>query len=558
MDLGDAGQGAWGDPIGSAKMVRSVTSIAVLCLISLVLGGNWVSEQTGQAKDQSPVPSASAAAPSSLTEAGHLYRTGNLDAALELYNRIVESDPKSALAYVGVARVYLKQNKPAEAFTAAQKAVELSPTLDAAREALAEVHFRQGKIVDAERELDALINANTKEARAYLELSRIYRCNSWYKHEKEMIDRAHELDPNEPDIQKAWIQTLSLQQRLKALQEYLRTSANDDPELRRALERQLFVMQDEARSGVRGCHVANKISSMETPLVPLLRDPQHLRGYALAVKVNGVSSHLLLDTGAFGILVDSKIAEKAGLKPLVTTDLKGIGDRGAASGYYAYADSIKIGELEFEHCMVEVIDQKSVIGDDGLIGANVFSKYLVDINFPDKKFALSPLPPRPEDAKPANSENLASSAGPELHDRYIAPEMKSYTPVLRFGDDLLIHTRLNGSPPKLFIIDTGAFDNSISPVAAKEVTKISSDSNMSIRGLSGKVDKVFRTNDLTIQFGYLQQRREFISFDTKRISDSIGTEVSGFLGFGMLWLLDIKIDYRDGLVDFQYDGNRIR
>jgi hypothetical protein len=31
----------------------------------------------------------------------------------------------------------------------------------------------------------------------------------------------------------------------------------------------------------------------------------------------------------------------------------------------------------------------------------------------------------------------------------------------------------------------------------------------------------------------------------------------GFLGFGMLRMLDIKIDYRDGLIDFNYDPNRL-
>jgi hypothetical protein len=46
------------------------------------------------------------------------------------------------------------------------------------------------------------------------------------------------------------------------------------------------------------------------------------------------------------------------------------------------------------------------------------------------------------------------------------------------------------------------------------------------------------------------------SFDTKKFSDRIGTEVSGFLGFTTLRVLDIKIDYRDALVDFQYDGKR--
>jgi hypothetical protein len=34
------------------------------------------------------------------------------------------------------------------------------------------------------------------------------------------------------------------------------------------------------------------------------------------------------------------------------------------------------------------------------------------------------------------------------------------------------------------------------------------------------------------------------------------TEISGSSGFGMLWILDITINYRDSLVDFNYDANR--
>jgi hypothetical protein len=37
--------------------------------------------------------------------------------------------------------------------------------------------------------------------------------------------------------------------------------------------------------------------------------------------------------------------------------------------------------------------------------------------------------------------------------------------------------------------------------------------------------------------------------------DDLGTEVSGFLGFTMVSLPEIKIDYRDDLVDFTYKYN---
>jgi predicted aspartyl protease len=148
---------------------------------------------------------------------------------------------------------------------------------------------------------------------------------------------------------------------------------------------------------------------------------------------------------------------------------------------------------------------------------------------------------------------------PQFHDRYIAPEMKSFTPVLRFGHQLLIPTKVNDSAPKLFLIDTGAFSNTISPAAAREFTKVSSDADVRVKGLNGAVKNVFRADEVKLAFAHLkQQNLDIVSFDTTGISDSIETEVSGMLGFAMLRMLEIKIDYRDGLVDFTFDSKRWR
>jgi len=343
---------------------------------------------------------------------------------------------------------------------------------------------------------------------------------------------------------------------LKALQEYLASQTNDDAEQRRGLEAQLAVLQDEARQPARPCRLAARVATMETPLERLLHDSNHLRGYGLRVNFNGTSSKLLLDTGAGGILINRKIAEKAEIKPVTQTDLKGIGDKGNAAGYIGYADSIKIGDLEFLDCYVEVMDQRSVVGEDGLIGADVFSSFLVDIDFPHAKFRLSPLPPRPDEPAPVAALESRSSGSSGFHDRYVAPEMQSFSAIYRFGHQLLIPTKINDLPSKLFVIDTGAFSNTINPAAAKEVTKLSSDPRLTVKGISGTVKDVFRANELTLQFANFKQKNlDIVAFDTTHISDSVGTEVSGFLGFSMLWMLEIKIDYRDGLVDFIYDPN---
>jgi hypothetical protein len=235
----------------------------------------------------------------------------------------------------------------------------------------------------------------------------------------------------------------------------------------------------------------------------------------------------------------------------------GIGDKGAVSSFIGVAKSIKIGDLEFQGCRVEVMDRNSVAEEDGLIGGDVFSHFLVNINFPDSRLELTALPPMPP---PSATEKALTEKYPKIarfRDGFIPPELKNFTPVYRFGHELLIPTRINDLPTKLFLIDTGAFSDTISPDAAREVTKVRSDSNYKVKGLSGAVNNVFTADELTLTFShYRQPARDVVAFDTSGISNGTGTEVSGTLGFAMLYQMQLKIDYRDGLVDFVYDPNR--
>jgi hypothetical protein len=107
------------------------------------------------------------------------------------------------------------------------------------------------------------------------------------------------------------------------------------------------------------------------------------------------------------------------------------------------------------------------------------------------------------------------------------------------------------------LLDTGAFLNQITPEAAREVTKVHGDSDTIIHGLSGSVNKVYRADKAVLQIGNLKQENpDLVAFDLTPMSNDVGTEISGTLGFAMLGMLDIKIDYRDGLVDFSYNRKR--
>jgi tetratricopeptide (TPR) repeat protein len=529
------------------------------------------------------VPPASLTSANPIGEAHVFYRKGDFDHALAKYQEFLKVQPHSPDAYAGMVRVYLKEKRLDDAVQTVENGLKQtdSPRLHVAQ---AEVWFRQGRITEAETEWVKVINSGYPEARAYLGLARVRDAIGNYASAKKVIDKAHELDPEDPDILDEWIDTLSRAERIKYLETSLAGDNAWDTDQRADIASYLQYLKDRDKQHANPCRLVSKVTSTETPLVRLLIDPEHMRGYGLSVSLNGRKNDLMLDTGASGLLVRRGVAERAGISKITATKVSGIGKKGRRNAYVGIADSIKVGNLEFQNCPVEVMEDRSVGGEDGLIGADVFENFLVEIDFPNEKLKLSELPKRPGETEqtltlksennddadndaeaPSDMANASAdakstkpaprAAGP--FDRYIAPEMQSYTRIFRFGHDLLVPTSIGKVPQKLFLLDTGALTNFISPEAAREVTKVHGDSDTIVEGISGRVDKVYSASKAVLAFGHLrQENQDLTAFDTKPLSDDVGTEVSGFLGFVLLRFLDIKIDYRDDLVDFQFDAKR--
>ena len=489
--------------------------------------------------------------PHSLAAAKHLLQRRKLDDALALYNELT-SGAEAASAYAGIARVRLHQENLADALAAATKAVGLKADSADAHAALGEVLFRKGQILLAQKEFLPFVKADTKEARSYLGMYRVLRAASYYKSAKVMIDEAYAFDPEDPEIVANWTRSASIQDQIKTLEAELQDSTLDASRHARAMF-QLSILRERLATR-RPCSMVSKSDSTTLTLEPLLYNTHTLTGYGLKVKMNGSASRLQVDTGASGILVERRVAEKAGLKRLEDTKISGVGSEGLAAGYVAAVDNIQVGDLEFHDCTVTVIEKKTKLDIDGLIGADVFSRFLIELNFPEAKLKLSPLPPVPDEAPlPPALESISPLAG-NLHNRYVAPGMRDYTPVFRFGDKLMVETWIKDSPSLLFLLDTGAFEDQISPSVAKAYTKVREDSDIKVTGLNGKVDKVYTADNAILTFGHLRQvRHNMIAWDFTNLSRDIGTEVSGILGFDMLRLLVVRIDYRDGLVDMVYN-----
>jgi tetratricopeptide (TPR) repeat protein len=577
-------------------MTRISWCVALMLLLlpltttAAAVPGEQKPEPAASTKPDGEHPSVSGAKPVAanpdLAAADQLYRTGKFAEAENSFQALLKADPKHVPAQVGLVWAMLRQQKLDESLDAVNAALAARPDSAALLAAKGDVQFRRGEMSDAEKSYLEAKRLKPKEVRAYLGLSRLYRSYSLYRKAYDELQSAHEIAPNDIEVQRAWMVMLPRKERLAAIEAYLAGPHPDDAEVTRSMNEYLDFLKATADKPIHACRLAGKVERTEAKLEAMYGDSRRIRGIGLSAKLNGHGARLLLDTGAGGIMVGRKVAEKAGLTRISSGHYGGIGDKGLQTGYTAVADSIRVGELEFQDCVVYVSDKRSVADEDGLIGADVFGAYLVDIDLPEMRLKLSPLPKRPEAAvapTSLNSEGEEQGAAEQKEDaateqaskdqksapapkpaqrlprdRYVAPEMANWTKVFRFGHSILVPTMVNGSNPMLFGLDTGASTNLLSLRAGRQVSKIRSQDQRPVRGLSGKVDKVYSSDKATLQFGYLrQQNMDILTLDLSAVSRHTGTEVSGFLGFGIIRQLRLKLDYRDGLVDFEYDPKRV-
>lgn len=521
---------------------------------------------------------------SQLDNAEQLLRSGKFADAEVAYQRVLTGNPALVAAQVGLVRSMLRQQKIDDALEHVNGALASQPNSAALLAVKGDVQFRRGEMAAAETSYHAAQRSDPKEFRAYLGLARLYSAYSLYRKAYDELQSAHAIAPDDIEVQRAWLGMLPRKERLAALRAYLAGPHPDNEEETRWMQERLAFLEATADKPVHACKLVSKVEQTETKL-DLMRDPNRIRGIGLDAQINHHNTRMLLDTGAGGIVLGHHAAEKAGLTKISAAHYAGIGDKGLQSGYQAVADHVRIGNLEFEDCVVSVSESRSVADEDGIIGADVFGAYVVDIDLPGMRLKLSPLPKRPEDIvapKSLNSEGeeqahaeqkeeSATDAGPRQgtaltppqparrlpRDRYVAPEMANWTRIFRFGHLILVPTSVNDSPDMLFGLDTGAFTNILSLRAGEQVSKVNKEYRLRVTGLNGEVKQVYSAKAV-LRFGHLQvPNMDVVTLDLAAQSRRFGTEVSGLFGYGMLRILEVKLDYRDGLVDFVYDPKRV-
>jgi tetratricopeptide (TPR) repeat protein len=540
--------------------------LAAVCLTASAAGQNTTDgaksptpAATIQNTADSATPSASTTASASVTGANEpllaaraLMKKGQIKDAVAAFKSLVEKDPSLAEAQAGLVRCLLRSGELDEADGAAKKALAALPSSATIHAVVGDVAFRSGDFAEAEKEYRAAIKIDSNSARGVYGMGRMLQMVSMNKRAKENFARAHQLDPEDGQIASHWLQTLPYAEHLEQLKKM--DGERDEKENTR---RYLTALAEK-----KPWVLASEIKPMEIKMLQYGRKLEYVydinrapttisQGYGLQVKFNDhASALLLLDTGAGGITIGRKLAERAGAVKIADTRIGGIGDKGSVESYEAWIDKVNIGGVELHNCVVTVSSKNNVAEEAGLIGPDVFDKFLITLDFHELRILLAPLPKNP----------AAVSGDDEWQDRYIAPEMQGFTKFYRFSHDMVVPVIVNDKAMGNFILDTGSELNAMSSRLAAQVTKATAEGDYKIHGVSGKVNEVLTGQKAILQFAKMRiESHDLPVFSFDQTSASEGTEIAGLVGIRALSQMKMTIDYRDGLVNLEvYEFKKAR
>ena len=466
------------------------------------------------------------------------YKDANYELALPLLKAAIGREPKNAVLRAAYLSALVYQGKVDEAGDVFEAVTEEFPNSIEVLTARAEYVYYMGDMVEAER-LFRQASKPVDTARATYGMYRLFYAASLYRTARLLLLHAHDLDPDDALITRAWISYLSPEKR----REIAAPFREAHPWLYAHLE-EVRATNNELAGEINHRKVwelDGEQKEITLHLLPLMYTANRIRGLGLNFSIEGGHNlRMLFDTGASGVLINQNAVDKIGLSHLGSIKTGGIGDGGTRNGFLSIADQCQVDSLKYKTCVMRVVEGKHVGGDeDGLIGADFFEGYLVHIDFQKHLLHLTPLPPR--------------EPSPQGYDRAPLPEEKGFTPIFRHGHSLFVTTKVNDKISGLFLLDTGSSQSMIDETFARLSTKVYGNSWMHVKGISGDVKNVFEADRAELMFArYRQQNLGLTAFNLNNRPEHQDVRLSGIMGFPLLSLFRLTIDYRNGLVNFDY------
>lgn len=473
-----------------------------------------------------PCPSAP---PPALTAADKAYSEGHYADAESLYVEALAQRPKNPELTAALVRTLLHEGKISQASALLGNIPPDELRSGIMLTSLAEIQFRQGLPWLAMKSLDAALAVNPCNARSHLVRSRVMRIDSMYASEREEIQRAFEIDPADPDIQRGWKDIVSSADELKRVDQSHFLINDLDAKSRQTANATIRSLMSRLSENTQTCQVLPTASSAILPLLPLVEDKkQHVYRYGIEAQLPQRRVKLLMDTAASGLYISRSMAEQNDLHP----DLDAPQDT-------VHVDIVNIGPLTFRNCTVGVSDTPFPDKADGIIGLDTFASYLTTLDFRSKHLTLALLAPQP---------------GLLPGDRAQGSQFKEFIPVYRRQQYLLVPITVDNKSRALFVLGTGMPYTAMASELAHEVSNSKMDFTEPELTASGVKEEFYRDNfDLQLASLPLIQHRRLLQFDLSDIDRKAGFQVAGILGLDILHSMVVHLDYRDGLVKFDLE-----
>ena len=382
-----------------------------------------------------------------------------------------------------------------------------------------ELEFRKGHFDKADSFYREALRMHPKTARAHFGRGKLAMAKLKGKDAVQSLTRAIELDPKEPlyrfYLSEAWAIEKNYVKQREGLEEYLRLNPNGSDRLAEA-KADLEILR---ALGTKNVAV---VQGPESPAPIRFRRSRNL--IFTGVMINGQGPYdLAIDTGASQTVLSEKLAGQLGLKPITSTVMHGVGGGGKIDTMLYSVNEIGLGDVKIRNIPVATFNDPLVTQlADGILGTAILSDFIVTVNYPANQLELA----RKRESSPAGET----------------------IPAWFFGNILLIPLDLNGQHRGNFIVDTGAVTTLISHHMAADLgvneNTPGAKVDLGIAGVGGfegtvlRVPNVtFRTARSTVIFP------QVVSIDLKEISEIIGTEVAGAVGFDFLQDVRVTLDY---------------
>jgi Flp pilus assembly protein TadD len=485
------------------------------------------------------------------TEADNAFAAGDFAKAEALYKAQIAAAPV-AVAFAGLVHSQLEQDKFAEASASTALAASALPKSGDALALKGDVLLRAGQIPQSFTAYTQALAVDPCSPQAHLGVGRLDLLVVRPATAARELGQAHSLAPANPEVAAAYIETLAEPQHEAALKALVDSKPILPPSESTRLAYRLAALEQH-----KSC-TAVPYTTADITMYPLMISGTHPRSWALKAKIDDAELPFLeMDTTVSGIVLNPKDAKRANVHPLMALPAS------PDAPYMGYADKIRIGNVEYHDCTVQVVPSRSLADLNSLIGLDFFRDHLIHIDYVTMLLTLNPLPPEP--------------LGP-VSDRFIAPEEKSWSPVYKEGANLLIPTSVNKKGPFLFALDTGSWRTIFSKTTAGNVVSCLHDSTLALRGVSGSIVKILpmdgdeheysqvtRPDGVPIKVSapdsvsdlryagvdYIAQVPYCVDITPK--SNATGIEISGLIGFADLSPFFIDINYRDALINLKYD-----